>query len=154
VNYLLKHLKIRTFLGLLEEKRKDKLVTVDHNESVENAVRLMLKEDYSQLPVLKGDKAVGVISYESLAKTVFSFTESKSKPPAKIRAKDCMEKASKIFSIEDDMINLLSTLADKSYVLIRKRSKVTDIITSYDALRFFKTYEETFLSSKFEKGKF
>ena len=154
MNCLVKHLEIRTFLGLLEEKRKAKLVTVDHSESVENAVRLMLKEDYSQLPVVRGDKAVGVISYESLAKTVFSFTESKSKPPAKVRAKDCMEKISKIFSVEDDLINLLSALADKSYVLIRKRNKVTDIITSYDALWFFKTCEERFLSGKFEKGEF
>jgi hypothetical protein len=42
-------------------------------------------------------------------------------------------------------------LADKAYVLIRKRSKVTDIITSYDALWFFRTYVERFLSSKIEK---
>jgi predicted transcriptional regulator len=154
VNCLRKHLEIRTFLDLLEEKRKAKLVTINHNESVENAIRLMLKEDYSQLPVMKGDKAVGVISYESLAKTVFSFTESKSKPPAKVRAKDCMEKLSKIFSVEDDMINLLNALADKSYVLMRKRNKVTNIITSYDVLWFFKTYRERFLSGKFEKGEF
>ena len=144
----MKHLEIRTFLGLLMEKGKAKLTAVNHNESVENAIRLMLKEDYSQLPVMKEEKAVGVISYESLAKTVFSFTESNSKPPAKVRAKDCMEKILKIFSLEDDLISLLSELADKSYVLIRKRNKITDIITSYDVLWFFRTYGESLFSSK------
>jgi predicted transcriptional regulator len=137
-----KNLEISTFLDLLEEKGKAKLVTVDHNESVENAIRLMLKEEYSQLPVMKGTKVFGVISYESLAKTVFSFTESTSKPPVKVRAKDCMERVSKLFSFEDDLMCLLSVLADKSYVLIRKRSKVTDIITSYDVLWFFRTCGE------------
>lgn len=139
-------MEIRAFLDLLEERGKTKLVTVNPNESVEDAIRLMLKEDYSQLPVMKRDKVVGVISYESLAKTVLSYTESKSKP--KFRAKDFMEKVSKIFSVEDNIINLLSALADKSYVLISKRSKVTDIITRYDAVWFFRTYGEGFLSSK------
>jgi predicted transcriptional regulator len=140
------------FLDLLKEEGKPMLATVNHDESVENAIRLMLTEEYSQLPVMKGDKVVGVISYESLAKTVFNFTESKSKLPVKVRAKDCMEKATKIFSVEDHIIDLLSTLADKSYVLVSKRSKVTHIITSYDALWFFRTHGESFLSSKFEKN--
>ena len=139
------------FLDLLKEEEKPMLATVNHNESVENAIRLMLTEEYSQLPVMKGDKVVGVISYESLAKTVFNFAKSKSKLPAKVRAKDCMEKVTKIFSVEDDIIDLLSTLAAKSYVLVSKRSKVTNIITSYDVLWFFRTYIESFLNSKFEK---
>ena len=150
MNCLGKHLEIRAFLDLLKEKGKAKLVTVNHNESVEDAIRLMLKEDYSQLPVMNGDKVVGVISYESLAKTVFNITESKSKPPSKVRAKDCMEKTSKIFSVEDDATNILSTLANKAYVLIRKKSKVTDIITSYDVLSFFRTQMEDFCSSKLD----
>jgi cystathionine beta-synthase len=146
VNWLGKHLKIRTFLDLLEERGKTKLMSVNPSESVENAIRLMLKEEYSQLPVMKRDKVVGVISYESLAQTVLNYTESKSRP--KFRAKDFMEKVSKIFSVEDDVINLLSTLADKSYVLISKRSKVTHIITCYDAIWFFRTYGDGFLISK------
>ena len=144
-------MKISTLLDLLEEKGKATLVTVNHNEIVENAIGLMLKEDYSQLPVIKGDKAVGVTSYESLAKIVFNFTESKSKPPTKFRAKAFMEKISKIFSVEDDVMDLMSALAEKSYVLICKRSKVTDIITSYDALWFLRTFGESFLSGEFEK---
>ena len=142
-------MKIRTFLDVLEEKGKDKLATVNHNESVENAIRLMLKEDYSQLPVMKRDKVAGVISYESLAKTVFNFTESKSKPPARVRVKDCIERVSRVFSVEDDLMNLLSALSDKPYVLIRKRSNITYIITSCDALWFFRTFGESSLSSNF-----
>lgn len=142
-------MEIGTFLDLLEEKAK--LVTVNHNEIVETAIGLMLKEEYSQLPVMKRDKVVGVISYESLAKTVFNFAESKSKQSAKFRVKAFMEKISKIFSVENDVIDLMSALAEKSYVLVCKRGKVTDIITSYDALWFFRTYGERVLSREFEK---
>ena len=144
-------MKIGTFLDLLEEKGKAKLVTVNHNEIVENAIGLMLKEEYSQLPVMKGDKAVGVISYESLAKTVFNFAASNSNPPPKFRVKAFMERISKIFTIEDDVMDLISALAEKSYVLICRKRRVTDIITSYDALWFFRTYGERFLSGEFEK---
>jgi predicted transcriptional regulator len=149
-----KHLEIGTILDLLKERGKAKLETVNHNEIVENAIGLMLKKDYSQLPVMKGDKAVGVISYESLAKTVFNFTESKSKPPTKFRAKSFMERISKIFSVEDDVMDLMSMLAEKSYVLICKRSKVTDIITCYDALCFLRTYGESFLHGEFKNREF
>jgi predicted transcriptional regulator len=149
-----KHMEIGAILNLLEERGKAKLVTVNHNEIVENAIGLMLKKDYSQLPVMKGDKAVGVISYESLAKTMFNFTESKSKPPTKFRAKSFMERISKIFSVEDDVMDLMSVLAEKSYVLICKRSKVTDIITCYDALWFLRTYGESFLNGEFKKMEF
>ena len=140
-----KLLEIGTFLDLLHKNGKSKLATIDCNDSIEKAVKLMLKEEYSQLPVMKGDKTIGVISYETLAKTIFSFAESKSKPPAKVRVKDCMEKTSKIFNIDDDLISLLNTLANKSYVLITKRSKVIDIITSYDALDFFRVCGEDFI---------
>ena len=62
-----------------------------------------------------------------------------------------MERISKIFSVEDNVMGLMSVLAEKSYVLICKRSKVTDIITSYDALWFLRTYGESFLNGEFER---
>ena len=81
---------------------------------------------------------VGVISYESLAKTVFSYSETKSKLPSRLRVRDFMEKVSKIFSCEDDVIDLLDRLAEKSFVFVSKRDRVTDIITSFDILSYFR----------------
>jgi hypothetical protein len=56
-----------------------------------------------------------------------------------------MERVSEVFSIEDDLFSLLNTLAERSFVFVSKRSIVTDIITSYDALRFFRACGEDFL---------
>jgi predicted transcriptional regulator len=59
------------------------------------------------------------------------------KPPSKFRVEDLMEKAPMVSS-EDDMLNLLDILANRSFVLIRNGERVTDIITSYDALQYFR----------------
>ena len=136
-------MEIQKFLELIREK-KPELVTIDSKDSVDKAIELMLKNKYSQLPVMKADKMIGIISYESLAKNVFNYTENKSKLPSKLRVKDFMEKVSKIFSNQDDVGSLLDTLAEKSFVIIMKRNKVTDIITNYDALRFFRAYGKDF----------
>jgi len=139
-----KLLEIKSFLELIREG-KPELVRIDYNDCVDKAIGLMLKNEYSQLPVMKGDKMVGVISYESLAKTVFSYSETKSKLPSKLRVRDFMEKVSKIFSSEDDVIDLLDRLAEKSFVFVSKRDRVTDIITSFDALSFSRACGEDFL---------
>ena len=145
-----KLLEIQNFLELIREE-KPELITIDCNDSVDKAIGLMLKNEYSQLPVMKGEKMIGVISYESLARNVFNYTENKSKLPSKLRARDFMEKVSKIFSSEDDIVSLLDALADKSFVFIMKRNKVTDIITSYDALRFLRACREDFFCSTTKK---
>ena len=137
-------LEIKIFLELIREG-KPELTKINCEENVEKAIGLMLNKEYSQLPVMKGDKMVGVISHESVAKTLFSFIETKSKPPSKVRVKHCMERVSEVFSIEDDLFSLLNTLAERSFVFVSKRSIVTDIITSYDALRFFRACGEDFL---------
>ena len=139
-----KLLETRTFLDFLKAKGKPKLVTVNYDDSVGKAIRLMMENKYSQLPVIKKDKVVGVVSYESVANTLFNFLGSKMKPPSKFRVEDLMEKAS-IFNSEDDLLNLLDTLANRSFVLVRNGERVTDIITSYDALQYFRECGEDFL---------
>jgi predicted transcriptional regulator len=132
-----KLLETRTFLDFLKSKGKPKLVTVKYDDSIEKAIRLMLENKYSQLPVIKKEKVVGVVSYESVANTLFNFLGGKMKPPSKFRVEDLMEKAP-MFSSEDDLLNLLDTLANRSFVLIRNGERVTDIITSCDALQYFR----------------
>ena len=121
-----KLLETRIFLDFLKAKGKPKLVTVNYDDSVEKAIRLMVENKYSQLPIIKKGKVVGVVSYESVANTLFNFLGSKMKPPSKFRVEDLMEKAP-MFSSEDDLLNLLDALADRSFVLVRSGNRVTDI---------------------------
>jgi predicted transcriptional regulator len=137
-----KLLETRIFLDFLKTKGKPKLVTVNYDDNVGKAIRLMIENKYSQLPVIKKEKVVGVVSYESVANTIFNFLGSKMKPPSKFRVEDLMEKAPMVSS-EDDMLNLLDILANRSFVLIRNGERVTDIITSYDALQYFREFDSS-----------
>ena len=137
-------LETETFLNFLKAQEKPKLLTIDHDESPQKAVRFMVGKNYSQLPVIRKDKVVGVISYESLANSLYDVLLTNSKQPPKLRVKDLMEKVSKIYTREDDMLGILDTLANKSYVLIWSGNRVIDIITSYDVLLFFRTCTEGF----------
>jgi hypothetical protein len=139
-----KLLETRIFLDFLKAKGKPKLVTINYDDSADKAIRLMVENKYSQLPVIKKEKVVGVVSFESVATTLFNFLRSKLKPPSKFRIEDLMEKAP-IFNSEDDLLNLLDTLANKSFVLVKSGNTVTDIITSYDALQYFRNCGEDFL---------
>lgn len=137
-------METKNFLDLLKEQGKAKLVTVNNDDSIEKAVKLMLDNEYSQLPIVKKGRVIGVISYESISNILFRHLENKPNPHSKFRAEDLMEKVPHIFTTEEDFLDLLETLANKSYVLV-KNGKVLSIITSYDALRFFRTCGEKFL---------
>ena len=49
---------------------------VNYDDSVGNAIRLMTENKYSQLPVIEKEKVVGVVSYQSVANTIFNFLEN------------------------------------------------------------------------------
>jgi len=132
-----KLLETKTFLDFLKTKGKPKLVTVNYDDSIGKAIRLMLENKYSQLPVIKKERVVGAVSYESVANTLFNFLGSKMKPPSKFRVEDLMEKAP-MFSSEDDLLNLLDALTNRSFILVRNGERVTDIITICDALQYFR----------------
>ena len=133
-----KLLEIKPFLDFLKQEGKPDLETADHDEVIEKAFKKMMNKKYSQLPVVKKDKVIGVVSYESVGNTIFSLIENKRSSVSKFKTEDFMERISAVFDKEDDILNLLDRLAEKSYVLVKNGSKITDIITSYDALKFFR----------------
>ena len=139
-----KLLEIKTFLAVLKDQGKPELTTVDHRSSIEEAIQLMMNNDYSQLPVVKKDKVVGVISYETIAKTLFGFVERRIKTYSNLTVRDLMEKVP-IFDENEDLLDLMDVLATKSFILVKSRRKVGYIITSFDALNFFRVNGEDFL---------
>jgi predicted transcriptional regulator len=140
---LAKLLQVSDFLELLKEKGKPRLITVDYEAKLQDATKIMVEREFSQLPVEKGKKIVGVISFGSVVKTLHLMKESIEF--SKLMVKDFMEIDSPIDA--KDLFEILNTLADKSFILIETNTKPTgvDIITSYDALNYFREYSENFL---------
>jgi CBS domain-containing protein len=57
---------------MVEQAMTPKPVTVDPNDDIEDAARLMVDKNYHTLPVLDGGKVVGIVGKEDILKTLLS----------------------------------------------------------------------------------
>ena len=73
-------LRIDKFLKLLKAKGKPDLVTLNFGDKIDHAIKLMIGNDFSQLPVKKDGKIVGIISYGSIVRALL-FLEKKNERP-------------------------------------------------------------------------
>jgi CBS domain-containing protein len=101
-------------------------VSVTPDDAVEKAITVMMTNDYSQLPVMQGERALkGLISWETIAQTVHF-----GKPCVKVS--DCMAAAFEISS-DASLFDAIEGIIKRGYALIRSRdNKVSGIVTSTD----------------------
>ncbi|KTC08803.1 hypothetical protein AO387_17810 [Pseudomonas syringae ICMP 11168] len=117
-----------------------KLVTVKPDASLTEAVTLMLRHDYSQLPVMIGERDVkGVISWESIAP---ALALAKSDSTA---VRDYMKPHREI-NASDSIFSALPRIIEYSYVLVRSSDqRISGIITTTDLSSQFRQLSEPFL---------
>ena len=108
--------------------------------SVREAVTLMLRHDFSQLPVMTNDRDVkGVFSWESIGPRL-AF--SKSRPEI---VRDCMMKHHEVQST-DSLFQVIAQIVEHSYVLVRGEDRtVSGIVTTTDLSLQFQQLSEPFL---------
>ncbi len=126
---------------------QEQLITIDENESVEIALKLMFDNNFSQLPVVSKNRVVGVFSYKSLAKNVLlvgeSVTSSTPETPCKQTIENlCKQTVESFMETSLDFVNLqcklndiLLELGDRDAVLIGSSSKPMGIVTTFDAMQ-------------------
>jgi CBS domain-containing protein len=114
-------------------------ITVKPDSTLQQAVTLMLTNDFSQLPVMVGEREVkGVVSW----KTIGSRLALKRACPA---VRDCMEPAH-VLPIDDSLFNAIKTIAENDYVLVQASDKkICGIITASDFNEQFRKLAEPFL---------
>lgn len=133
-------LEISKLLRYLKAKGKPELVTVDCGDTIESVVKIMIENDFSQLPIMEKDDFIGVISFESIVKWIFCKS-------GKVNLNSCVEYAMKDpdpRSYESDLFGLMDTLANKSYIVLSKNNEY-EIITNYGILTYFRDFSESFL---------
>jgi len=116
-----------------------KLVSVKRDDSIKKATTMMLLDDFSQLPVLHGERDLkGVISWKSIGRN--------SARGHKIHTvNDCMEKA-EVLDDNEMLIKHIQLIAEKEYSFIRdKTKKIYGILTTYDMTIHFNNLVEPFL---------
>jgi CBS domain-containing protein len=121
------------------ESAHSKPITVKPDAKLEQAVTLMLTNDYSQLPVMTTDRDVkGIISWKTIGTRIALGKEC-------YYVRECMESA-QIVSINDSLFSAIDRIADHDYVLVQDTDKtISGIITASDFNQQFRQIAEPFM---------
>ena len=122
-------------------------VSVKPDATLQQAVTLMLTNDFSQLPVMPNERDVkGIISW----KTIGTRLALNRHCPV---VRDCIEPAHEI-PIEHPLLTVIATIAENDYVLVRAEDRtISGIITASDLTEQFGKLAEPFLLvGEIEKG--
>ena len=127
---------------LLEGRAKP--ICVQQSARVQEALRLMLQNDVSQLPVLdaEGD-LVGLISHKTVAHAIFLLGDKV--PLLQITVDHCLERVETL-TLEDDVFEACDLLnkGNGSLVVVNDRKPV-GMITTGDLMTFFRDRSEDFI---------
>src|SRR5215203_1503221 len=125
-------LEVKSFKDVVSSRGKQRLITIEQNQSVADAVELMKKYDIEHIPVqLPGGDMIGSISENGLFQKVFSNPEIKTEKIQRV-----MEKPFPVVAF-DTAVERLSTLINKENgaVLAKDESGNYHIVTKYDVIQ-------------------
>lgn len=120
------------------ESATGSLVSLTPSDSLIKAQSMMLRHDYSQLPVLSGARDVrGAISWESIAQKIMHQADA-------VLA-DCVVPVD-VVGLEDDLLPHVPRIIRAGYVLVRSRDRsISGIVTTSDLSGQFLGLAEPFL---------
>ncbi len=117
-----------------------KIVAVNQNDPLTRAVALLLQHDFSQLPVMQGEREVkGVITWKSIGSRFALGCTCET-------VGDCREDA-RVVDSGRTLFDTIPTIVEYGYVLVRdqRNRKITGIVTASDLSLEFRTLSEPFL---------
>ena len=124
-------LDVKTFKDVISSRGTKRLITVESNQTVAEAVELMKKYDIEQIPVMNGNGPVGAISEGGLFQKVFDNPEIKSS-----KVSDVLEPSLPVVAF-DTPVEKLSPLINKGNgaILAKDDAGNYHIVTKYDILQ-------------------
>jgi cystathionine beta-synthase len=124
-------LDVKTFKDVISSRGTKRLITVEPNQTVAEAVELMKKYDIEQIPVMNGNGPVGAISEGGLFQKVFNNPEIKSS-----KVSDVLEPSLPVVAF-DTPVEKLSPLINKGNgaILAKDDAGNYHIVTKYDILQ-------------------
>lgn len=111
-------------VGSLKSATSD-VISVSHSDALELAQSLMLRYDYSQLPVLSGARDVlGVVSWESMAQKRIHQVDC--------NLRDCVVPVD-VVGIEDDLLPHIPRIIESGFVFVRAQDRtICGVVTTTD----------------------
>lgn len=113
--------------------------SVAPNLTVTEAITIMLTHDYSQLPVMAGERDVkGVISWNTIGSRLVLGVKFK-------EVRECMETAH-VIPAETSLLDAITEIVKSQYVLIQDDTKkISGIVTTSDLSQEFRQLTEPFV---------
>jgi hypothetical protein len=115
-------------------------VSVKGDDSIAHALDLMIKYEFSQLPVIDEEsKPIGLITNDSILKAIKMFGVT----IEKLIVTDAIVKVSNYYRPEDDLFGLLDGLkTTNAALIIDGEGKIIGIVTSYDTTEYIRRRAE------------
>jgi CBS domain-containing protein len=114
-------------------------VSVNPNATIAEATTLMLLHDYSQLPVMQGERTLkGAVTWQSIG------TKLALKRPC-VTVQDCLENAV-VMESNVSLFSAIPAIVDRGFVLVRDgQNAISGIVTTTDLSLQFRQLAEPFL---------
>ncbi len=133
--------KIFTALDELTEKKEvkaeeimnKKIISLNHTESIKEAIKKMKKYDISQMPVVDGDKILGLVSESTIINKMGSVDDPQKLLDLKIT--EVLVESPPIITPNAKMDVISSLLKFYPVLLVAESGKIKGLITKADMLR-------------------
>lgn len=126
-------MEVKTFKDIITARPHNRLVTIDTNTTVAEAVELMKKYDIENIPVMNGNGPVGSLSENGLFNKLFTNPDIKNQTAAMV-----MEKPYPMVAF-DTPIERISALINRENGAVLSKDELGNfhIITKYDIIQSF-----------------
>ncbi len=116
------------------------VIAVSKHDPLTKAMALMLTHDYSQLPVMQGDRKVeGLISWESIGGSI-------ARGESCVTVGECMDTAITTLKFSDSLFDYIPTIIEEEVVLVRgSDDRITGLVTTTDLSTKFQELSGAFL---------
>lgn len=122
---------LRDISDLKKSKGNEDIVYVKSDALVKDALELITKKGYSNIPVMLNRRAIGCIRENRLMARLLN-----NKNLLEASVKDVMEECVPVLDAKTDLAKVKEVLKENTAVLVSDFGRITDIITRYDLINF------------------
>lgn len=122
---------LRDISDLKKSKGNEDIVYVKSDAHVKDALELITKKGYSNIPVMQNRRVIGCIRENRLMAKLLS-----NKALIEASVTEVMEECVPVLDAKTDMSKVKEVLKDNQAVLVSDFGRITDIITRYDLINF------------------
>lgn len=109
-------------------------MTIGATATVSEALELMRKNGFSQLPVVEGKEVLGIFSHRSFSEAALSVETTRTKL-SEMPVEEFVERP-KYARVTDEFVSIFDNLDSVNAVLVGEPDRLQGVITSMDVLRY------------------